>query len=398
MKKYDFIIAGGGMAGLSLAYYLTQSPLRDRSLLIIDKEVKNRNDRTWCFWERDPDAHKPALHKPGELHVQPFEPVLFRTWGSVTFHGTTYAGPLSMGDYRYKMLRGIDFYDFVRAELAKFPNIEFRQATINRIKDTPQGGFVIADDEPFIADYVFDSTFALKLDQPENHNLLQHFKGWIITTEKPCFDPNRPEIMDFRVEQHGDCRFLYVLPFSETTALIEFTLFNQELLTQEAYEADLRHYIDQYLDTGPYQISDTEFGVIPMSDEPTLENPSTHIVRIGTSGGFTKASTGYTFQRTQRYLRDMVQNLAQTGRPNRYMPWFKRRFKLYDSIFLNVLEKKRHPADDIFTRVYVENPQRVFKFLDEDTRFIDELRLFATMPWWPFTAAFFSVMKRKLFG
>ena len=371
------------MAGLSLAYYLTQSSLRDRSVLILDREPKNSNDRTWCFWERS---------------AGPFESILFRQWDTVSFHGTTYTGLLNMGDYQYKMLRGIDFYAFMQRELAKYPNVERRQATINRIKDTPQGGFVIADDEPYIADYVFDSTFLLKLDQPENHNLLQHFKGWFITTEKPCFNPAQPEIMDFRIAQHNDCRFLYVLPFDEKTALVEFTLFNDKRLTDAEYDTELRHYIDRFLDTGAYQISETEYGVIPMSDEATQENPSEHIVRIGTSGGYTKASTGYTFQRTQRYLQTIVQNLVETGKPQRPLAWFNRRFKLYDSIFLNVLEQHRHPADDIFTRVYTENPRRVFTFLDEDTRFMDELRLFATMPFMPFLRAFFDVLRKKIVG
>ncbi|GAB2593783.1 lycopene cyclase family protein [Spirosoma areae] len=383
MKKYDFIIAGGGMAGLSLAYYLTQSPLRDRSILILDREPKNRNDRTWCFWERD---------------AGPFESILFRTWNTVLFHGTTYSGPLDLGDYRYKMLRGIDFYRFIQNELAKWPNIDCKQATINRVKETPQGGFVIADDEPYIADYVFDSTFALKLDQPDNHNLLQHFKGWVITTEKPCFDPEKPEIMDFRIEQQNDCRFIYTLPFDQKTALVEFTLFNNALLTDSEYDSELRRYIDRFLETGAYQISETEYGVIPMSDEQTQENPSEHIVRIGTAGGFTKASTGYTFQRTQRYLQAIVQNLVETGRPNRHSSWFGKRFKLYDSIFLNVLEKHRHPADDIFTRVYTQNHTRVFTFLDEDTRLRDELKLFSTMPFWPFLLAFFDVLRKKTAG
>lgn len=371
------------MAGLSLAYYLTQSSLHDRSILILDREPKDQNDRTWCFWERG---------------VGPFEQILFKTWNKASFHGTTYAGQLGMGPYQYKMLRGIDFYNFVKAELAKYPNIEQKQASVERIRDTPQGGFVIADDEPYMADYVFDSTFRLQLNRSENHNLLQHFKGWFITTEKPCFNPESPEIMDFRIEQHGDCRFVYILPVDEKTALVEFTLFNDKLLTDADYEAELRRYIDQFLDTGAYQIQDTEYGVIPMSDEPTQENPSAHIVRIGTSGGFTKPSTGYTFQRTQRYLQRIVRNLAETGKPHRPTSWLKRRFLLYDSIFLNVLEKKRHPANDIFTRCYTANPGRVFTFLDEDTRLIDEIRLFATMPIWPFTVAFFDVMRRKLTG
>lgn len=374
------------MAGLSLAYYLLQSPLRDKSILILDRARKNQNDRTWCFWER-------SLKSSDKY---PFESILFRVWNSVSFHGTTYAGPIDLGAYQYKMLRGIDFYTFIQTELAKWPNVEQKQATINRIKDTPQGGFVIANDEPYIADYVFDSTFALKLDQPDNHNLLQHFKGWVITAENPCFNPKQPEIMDFRVAQHGDCRFVYILPFDEKTALVEFTLFNAVLLTDAEYDAELQRYIERFLDTGTYQITEIENGVIPMSDEATEENPSEHVVRIGTAGGFTKPSTGYTFQRTQRYLQTIVQKLVETGKPNRQVPWFKCRFKFYDSIFLNVLEKHRHPADDVFTRVYTRNAQRIFAFLDEDTRLIDEFRLFATLPFWPFIRAFFDVLGRKL--
>ncbi|QHV96404.1 lycopene cyclase family protein [Spirosoma endbachense] len=384
MKKYDFIIAGGGMAGLSLAYYLTQSSLRDRSILILDRDSKDRNDRTWCFWERN---------------AGPFESIVFRKWNQVSFHGTTHAGALDLGGYQYKMLRGIDFYEFIQKELEKYPNIERRQATINRVKETPQGGFVIADDEPYIADYVFDSTFALKLDQPENHNLLQHFRGWVIKTSNSCFDPTLPEIMDFRVEQGGDCRFVYVMPFDDKTALVEFTLFNDKRLADDEYETELRHYIDRFLNTGTYEICEVETGIIPMSDEPTQENPSEHIVRIGTSGGHTKPSTGYTFQRTQQFLQSIVANLAQTGKPNRKLPWLKSRFKLYDSILLNVLENHRYPADDLFTRLYTENQaMSVFKFLDEDTRLMDEVRLFSTMPWWPFTVAFFDVLRRKMFG
>ncbi|WP_128546072.1 lycopene cyclase family protein [Larkinella soli] len=385
MKRYDFIIAGGGMAGLSLAYYLSRSSLSDRSILILDKEVKSRNDRTWCYWETEEG---------------PFEPIVFRKWNTVELYGPEFGGPLDIGQYQYKMLRGSDFYAFTKEHLAKFSHIEFRQATINRVKDTPQGGFVIADDQPYMADYVFDSTHALKLNEPQNHNLWQHFKGWVIQTEKPCFDQNRPRMMDFRVEQEGDCRFLYVLPFDERTALVEYTIFNDKLLTDEQYEKPLRTYIDRYLDTGGYTIKETEFGIIPMSDEPVNERPGEHIVRIGTAGGYTKASTGYTFQRTQRYLREIVRNLAADGTPDRRQPRLRKFFKGYlDSVLLNVLQNRRHPADDIFTRLYRLNPpSRIFRFLDEDTTFAEDLKIMSTVPLGAFTVGALDVVRKRIAG
>lgn len=384
MKKYDYIIAGGGMAGLSLAYYISQSKLRDKAILIIDKAAKDQNDRTWCFWERG---------------TGPFEPVLFRKWNTVDFYGTTLSGSLNIGEYQYKMMRGIDFYEHIKAHLAQFPNIEFRLGTINRMKDTADGGFMIVDNEPMMADLIFDSTHALNLRDPANHNLLQHFKGWVITAQKPCFDVTRPRMMDFRIAQEGDCRFLYVLPFDEKTAMVEYTIFNDHLLKPEQYEQSLRAYIDTYLDTGGYQISETEFGVIPMSDVPTPEHPGEHIVRIGTSGGYTKPSTGYTFQRTQQNLRELVNMLAATGRPERRKPWLMQSFKgLLDSILLNVLQYKRHPADDIFTRLYERNPPaRIFRFLDEETTLWEDLRIMSTVPLGPFTVGAFDVLRKRVF-
>ncbi len=95
MEYVDYTIAGGGMAGLSLAYYLTLEPkLQHESILILDRERKDKNDQAWCFWEAG---------------AGPFEVILFRQWPVVEFYGTTFSGPLNLGDYRYKMLRGIDF-------------------------------------------------------------------------------------------------------------------------------------------------------------------------------------------------------------------------------------------------------------------------------------------------
>ena len=59
MQRYDFILAGGGAAGRSLAYHLARSPLRDRSILIVDRSLRARPDRTWAYW---------AAAKPGLTH------------------------------------------------------------------------------------------------------------------------------------------------------------------------------------------------------------------------------------------------------------------------------------------------------------------------------------------
>ena len=49
MKQFDYIIAGAGAAGLTLAYLLMEYEDREKSILIIDKDSKSTNDRTWSF-------------------------------------------------------------------------------------------------------------------------------------------------------------------------------------------------------------------------------------------------------------------------------------------------------------------------------------------------------------
>ena len=52
MKEFDYIIIGGGCAGLSLAYELQiHEKLENKSLAIIEPRAEYKKDRTWSFWK-----------------------------------------------------------------------------------------------------------------------------------------------------------------------------------------------------------------------------------------------------------------------------------------------------------------------------------------------------------
>ena len=52
MIDYDYIILGCGASGLSLINKMIKdSYFSNKSILIIDKEKKDSNDKTWCYWE-----------------------------------------------------------------------------------------------------------------------------------------------------------------------------------------------------------------------------------------------------------------------------------------------------------------------------------------------------------
>ena len=64
MKDFDFIIIGGGCAGLSLAYELEiNNKLKNKTLAIIEPRDKYNKDKTWSFWKTFPhnfeDYHPP---------------------------------------------------------------------------------------------------------------------------------------------------------------------------------------------------------------------------------------------------------------------------------------------------------------------------------------------------
>ncbi len=383
-NDWDFIICGGGMSGLSLAYYLQKSNLGSKSILIVEPQEKNKNDRTWAFWESGKST---------------FESILYKKWNAVNFRdAANKIQKLDIGNYQYKLLRGIDFYDFVATELCKSPNIQFIKDSVISIEDSTEYAVVKTNSgQTFQADFVFDSTYKLKLNIPENHNLLQHFKGLVIRTQKAIFDPNLPEMMDFGIEQYNECRFMYVLPFDEHTAIVEYTLFTEKLLEEKEYDAELKKYISEKLQITDYEVIEDEFGIIPMSDEATKEFPSKHIVRIGTSGGYTNPATGYTFQNTQKRLKAIVERLEKTGSPIIKTSWFQRRFFFYASVLLNVLEQKRLPAAEVFARLYERNQaSQIFKFLDGETNLWEEIKIMNSTKKLKFIAAVIDVIKRKL--
>jgi lycopene beta-cyclase len=381
MKKYDYIIAGAGGAGLSLAYHLCRNGLNKKKVLLIDQDTKDRNDRTWCFWEAGDN---------------PFEPIVYRKWSTVHFFGAKFHAALDLSPYRYKMIRGIDFYLFVKNELQSHSGVEWVLEAIQNIEDTGTGAKVTTANDVYLADWVFDSTHSPRMNLPQHHNLLQHFKGWEIEMDAPTFDPAKATLMDFRIEQHGEARFFYVLPLDERRALVEFTVFSANLLSPEAYDTALKSYLATYLQLDDYQITHQEFGVIPMTDEPLTAHPSRHVVRIGTAGGHTKPSTGYTFLRIQQHTQAIVKALKETGQPFYPGKAFHFRFGLYDSVLLNVLQKGRCEARDVFSRLFEKNKAAtVLQFLDETTTLPQELKIMASVPSFPFIKAVFDVLRKK---
>jgi len=372
-RTYDYIIAGGGASGLSLAYHLNQGGLIDKRILLIERAPKTQNDRTWCFWEAGDN---------------PFESVIYRHWDKLAFHGDGFDRVFEIAPYRYKLLRGIDFYRYMDAWLVQQPNIERVHEDVIETHTEGDCAIVTTNANTYCGQWAFSSL--PRPTQPAHHALLQHFKGWVIETENDAFDPAIATLMDFRVPQPlpSDMRFVYVMPFSPRKALVEYTVFSPALLSDDEYKAGLRDYLREVLRLDKYAIHEEENGVIPMTDAPVEAFSSPRVMHLGTAGGITKPSTGYTFLRIQTHSKQIAQALRETGKPHLSKPIAQQRFRLYDSVLLDVLQQNRRAGKAVFTELYQRNPiQRLFRFLDEQSTVPEEIALMLSTHLPAFTAA-----------
>lgn len=365
--RYDYILAGGGCAALSLAWHMTnREALKNKEILIIDRELKTENDRTWCFWEKENG---------------PFEPIVHHRWSQAWFHSDGFSKLLDLTPYTYKMIRADRFYAHVKESLSRYPNVHWLKADVLDCTSGEGMAEVQTNLGDFEADWVFTSIPPKTVRKPGYYYLLQHFKGWMVKTKLPVFDPMQPTLMDFRVDQQADCRFMYILPVSPYEALVEFTLFSKSLLREEEYDEALAHYLKAELHIGEYEITHSEFGVIPMYSEKFESPTGGRLVPIGTAGNQTKASTGYTFTRIQEHAARICDGLQENNVEALYRQRPSARFHLYDRILLHVLAEGIVPGATVFKQLFRRNsPEAVFGFLDEQTTLLEEFRLLNTVP------------------
>jgi len=373
-QLYDFIIAGGGVAGLSLAYHLMRSPLHDRSILVVDKEAKNRNDRTLCFW-----TDQPTL----------FDDVVHRSWRQIQFAGEGFEKAIDLNGYRYQMIRGKDYYEFARRELSASANVEFLQGTVERIEDGDDRALVSIDGQTVAGRWVFDSRFRpsqLKPDPARYHSLRQHFKGWEIETQEEVFNPQAATFLDFRTPQKNEMRFFYVLPVSERRALVEYVL-----LSRDDYDQALKGYLESVLGIKDYRILAEEGGINPLTDAPFPRRAGRRIMTVGTLGGRVKPSSGYAFTRIQDDSAAIVHSLLQAGHPFNVPP-DSGYYRLCDALMLQGMHRQGAHIKPIFSALFQNNPiERIFRFLDETASSRENFLLMASLPRTLFLKAWFRL-------
>ena len=380
MKHYNYIFTGSGLSALMTVYEIVLSrKFEDKTILLIDENSKKTNDRTWCFWDENTP---PFGHPSGRGEI--FPNIISKKWSTALFADKNMTREPILEPYQYKMIKGLDFYTLVFDELSKNSNIHFVNQKVIDFQELGNHCVVKTDsegsEESFTCNQIFNSIFIPEpiKNQAKYPFLLQHFIGWFIKSKEAVFNPDCATFMDFSVEQKGNTRFMYVLPTSENEALIEYTLFSKDLLPKEEYETEIKNYIEK-LGITNYELREKEQGNIPMTSYEFWKQNTKNIINIGSAGGWTKASTGYTFKNTTKKSKSLVQFLQTETDFRKFHK--KDKFWFYDLLFLDVLNRRNDLGSEIFSALFRKgDPTLIFKFLDEETSLLEDLQMIWKCP------------------
>ena len=345
MKEFDYIIIGGGCAGLSLAYELEiNDQLKDKTLAIVEPRKKYERDKTWSFWK---------------VFNHNFEDCVIKSWNNFTINISEKFHELNNKEFPYQSIDSGKFYTKINSKLSENPNINFFE-NINEINTEKA--------------LVFNSVFDGELDKS---NLWQHFQGIEIETSRDIFDDEIINLMDFNCDQRKDIHFFYTLPFSKNKALVETTwlssLEDQSLMD---YDLQLENYIKNNLGLKDYKINFTEKGAIPLF-HPILKT-NKNVINIGSAGGMTRLSTGYTFlniQEHSKYLCNNIDNIKNSKIFN-----LGKKYNFLDKIFLKVVKNHPEKMPEIFYRMFNNSSNKIIKFLSNKSNFFDDLSIILKMP------------------
>ena len=345
MKEFDYTILGGGCAGLSLAYELEiHNKLKEKTLAIIEPRLEYKKDKTWSFWKTTEHNYDDCIKK---------------SWQNFSINTTARTKFVECNEFPYQSIDSGLFYDKIITTLKKNKNIYFYKS---------------------ITDVSLNNTFIFNsvpsLDSKEDC-MWQHFMGIEIETTKNTFDEEMMNLMDFDCEQRDSVHFFYTLPYDKKKALIETTwiskMNNNSLMD---YVDQLKDYIENNLNIKNYKINYSEQGTIPLFKLPNVNEKNK--INIGTAGGMTRLSTGYTFLNIQDHSKFIRKNIENISNVKKYE--IKKRYHFLDIIFLKVLNNYPNKMPNIFFKMFNCPPKNVIKFLSNKSNILQDLSIIFSMP------------------
>lgn len=217
--KKDIAIIGGGSAGISLAV-----KLKHLTTVVVEPKQPDERDVSWALWAKSAQLEELGSAIKGR----------WNQWRLVDHQREI----LHTSDlYQYISLSSADYLRNCESQLS--PNTQLVRDCAEHIQSEGCGGNFSVAGQRYHAQHIFDSRPA-KLDK---QGLKQHFLGIEIQTKKPLTETKIATLMDFRVDQSRGLHFIYALPFSDRSLLIESTMISTTLEPMDWYRTAIYQWL-----------------------------------------------------------------------------------------------------------------------------------------------------------
>lgn len=360
-NTFDIIIIGDGCASWMLLEALSHFPnFSELSILLLG--AGENMDRSWCFWDHDMSS--------------PYKEMIQSTWREMSFVSDDYHKREILLEKPYHYIPGKSFFNYFKKDfLLKHPQITYKSELVTAISGESGNFNICTSKSLYHTPQAYNSGWMPEVPTIE---IWQHFRGWFVEFQEDVFDYRNATLMDFNVPQDEGCSFMYVLPLSNSSALIELTFFSTKIFDLETYENLLRDYITKNYGQH-YKITHREFGKIPMQQGVFKEKGACGEIQIGTLGGMVKASTGFAFQRIREDSVRLAKAYFDGNTPKRFGEFT--RFAFYDALLLWIIKNEPTACKAIFTQLFRKQKiSLVTRFMDEKTNIWQEIFIFAQLP------------------
>jgi len=364
-SNYDLIIVGGGCAGLSLAMRLAKLGGECPRVAIIERRENYVHDRTWSYW---------ATESAQLTHLSKSD------WKKVlvgTAHGRVI---VDCDKTPYQSIHSDAFYQSALRKISKNKRIDlFLGESTEQIHKKNNLWQVNIQNTSVSAPQVIDTRPPTR-ESGDVPILWQSFSGVEVKCSLNVFDDKIATLMDFDEATSGEIGFLYLLPYSPTCALIEATVFGKQAMSKDELALMLDRLIKKSVGSVAYEITYREYFVIPMGLSEHVPHSDSSYVTVGLESGGARASTGYVFQRIQRWADEAEQQIRKGSNVSGHKrdSWMIRKM---DQLFLRVLENHPERAPEIFTKLFsMSDTGMVIRFMSDEPMVKDIMRIICVLP------------------
>lgn len=263
-------IIGAGAAGLSLGRALARYPQLPGTVLISDPFPDSLKTKGFGDWF---SRHEETFFEPDFI------------WDRWSFSSQG-KGVLHRGEsHRYGYTEGATVYERAMAAINAHPQITLSPDRVSEVSDSQ---------------YIFDSR---PIDQT-HYIIKQAFVGYVIETQVPHGFEHVQLMEDIQPIAEG-CRFRYLLPYTPTKMLVEYTDFTAGSACYTELKASLDLWCDLNI-PAPFSVLRVEQATIPMGLKGQVDHIGTP---IGVRGGCLRDATGYSYKRCVNQGEALAQHL-----------------------------------------------------------------------------------------